>query len=189
MFLIHSCHSVHCLPSSGDRRPRRGKRSASRPIASSCSCSSPPSRSPSANQLCQTHYAPITPPCTPCRTSNPGPRTESKAPARSLSISAPCPGGRWSDLLRFTWGQPRWFLGEGSRRMPQTWSVDVKDGRDSGEWRWNLSGMELGKAAIAGNPRGSKNPKREQNVWFENTLPGLQTCLMLYFFLWGGVRL
>lgn len=58
----------------GGRQLRRGKRSGSRPIASSCSCSSPPSRSPSANQQCRTHCAPTTPLCTPCRTSNPGPR-------------------------------------------------------------------------------------------------------------------
>lgn len=60
---------------SGDRRPRSGRRSVSRPIVSSCSCSSPPSRSPSANQRCRIHCALITPPCMPCRTSNPGPRT------------------------------------------------------------------------------------------------------------------
>lgn len=63
----------------GGRQPRRGKRSVSRPIASSCSCSSPPSRSPSANQRCRTHCAPTTPLCTPCRTSNPGPRTGNRA--------------------------------------------------------------------------------------------------------------
>lgn len=72
---------------SGDRQPRRGKRSVSRPIASSCSCSSPPSRSPSANQRCQIHCAPITPPCMPCRTSNPGLRTGSRPDTTLLSIS------------------------------------------------------------------------------------------------------
>lgn len=63
----------------GDKQPRRGKRSASRPIVSSCSCSSPPSRSPWANQRCRIPCAPTTPLCTPCRTSNPGPRTGNRA--------------------------------------------------------------------------------------------------------------
>lgn len=110
----------------GGRPPRRGKRSVSRPIASSCSCSSPPSRSPSANQRCRTHCAPTTPLCTPCRTSNPGPTTGSRAPKPLWSVSHFCEGRKLrSGQHDFLW----------SIKWTRT-CLDQKDSRLSG---WNHS--------------------------------------------------
>lgn len=66
------------------------------------------------------------------------------------------------------------------------------------KWMWKMEQILVSEAEIflgwnfanVRNPHDSKNPKREQNVQFESTLPVLQTCLMLYFFfLWNGVRL
>lgn len=90
---------------SGGRRPRSGRRSVSRPIASSCSCSSPPSRSLSANQRSRIHCAPTTPPCTPCRTSNPGPRRGSSnqlpnRQTRRAALSVVMIAGRMDPLIR-----------------------------------------------------------------------------------------
>lgn len=82
-FLLFSPPSSRRL--SGDRQQRKGRRSVSRPIASSCSCSSPPSRNPSANQRCRIRFARTTPPCTRCRTSSRGPKTGSEAHAHALT--------------------------------------------------------------------------------------------------------
>lgn len=127
--MISGCADIWTCAFLGGRRPRRGKRSASRPIASSCSCSSPPSRSPWANQRCRTHCAPTTPLCTPCRTSSPGPRTGNRAQIR--------PGRCFCEERKLPSGQHDFFLiHEMDNDMfgPETRSFERMKPPQNGEW-------------------------------------------------------
>lgn len=84
-----SCGSL--LVAAGGRRQRSARRSGSRPTASSCSCSRRPSRRPSTSRWPRTHCVCRTAPCTPCRTSSPGPRTLQRS-AACLPASSCCHG-------------------------------------------------------------------------------------------------